>query len=75
MSRQMESRGSDRQQKSENQLFSSKIGEQHVTGEDFYDMVSDVSRSMTDYCAKRPKAAALALLCLGFFVGWKIKPW
>jgi len=75
MSRQMESRGSDRQHQSINQVFSSKTGEQHVTGEDFYDMVSDISRSMTDYCAKRPKAAALALISLGFFIGWKIKPW
>jgi len=71
----MESRGSDRHDQSINQVFSSKTGEQHVTGEDFYDMVSDISRSMTDYCAKRPKAAALALISLGFFIGWKIKPW
>ena len=75
MSRQMESRGSDRQHQSINQVFSSKTGEQQITGEDFYDMVSDISRSMTDYCAKRPKAAALALISLGFFIGWKIKPW
>ena len=46
-----------------------------VTGEDFYDMISDVSKSMSEYCAKRPKAAALALITVGFFLGWKIKPW
>jgi len=71
----MESRGSDSQQQKANKSFSQKNSDQAVTGEDFYDMVSDVSKSMSDYCAKRPKAAALALLSIGFFLGWKIKPW
>ena len=76
MSRQIESRGADRQQQQKlNQSFPQKNGDQCASGEDFYDMVSDVSKSMADYCAKRPKAAALALLTVGFCLGWKIKPW
>jgi len=75
MNRQAESRTSDRQQQTTNRLVSPKTDEPHITGEDFYDMVSDVSKSMSDYCAKRPRAAALALLAVGFFLGWKIKPW
>lgn len=75
MSKQMETRGGDRSQQKTYQAFSQKNGDQNVTGEDFYDMISDVSKSMSDYCAKRPRAAALALVCVGFFLGWKIKPW
>jgi len=75
MSRQMENPGSDLQQQRANQSLSQKSSDQPATGEDFYDMFSDVSKSMCEYCAKRPKAAALALLSLGFFLGWKIKPW
>jgi len=75
MNRQVENRGSDRQQQKANQSFSHNSNDQPITGEDFYDMVSDVSKSMAEYCSKRPKAAALALLSVGFFLGWKIKPW
>ena len=75
MSRQIERRGGDHQLRKANQSYLVKSADQHVTGEDFYDMVSDVSKSMADYCAKRPKTAALALLSVGFFLGWKIKPW
>jgi len=75
MTRQLENRSSGDQQQKQYQSFLGKGKDQHVTGEDFYDMVSDVSKSMTDYCAKRPKVAALALLSVGFFLGWKIKPW
>ena len=46
-----------------------------ATGEDFYDMVSDVSNIMMKYCAKRPRVAAATLIGIGFFLGWKIKPW
>jgi len=75
MNSQTESRTSDRQQQTMNRSASPKTDEKHITGEDFYDMVSDVSKSMSDYCAKRPRVAALALLAVGFFLGWKIKPW
>lgn len=75
MSKQMETRGGERPQQKTYQAFSQKNGDQNITGEDFYDMISDVSKSMSDYCAKRPKAAALALIAVGFFLGWKIKPW
>jgi len=75
MNRQIGSLSSNRHQQRTNQSFPQKTYDQHVTGEDFYDMISDVSKSMANYCAKRPKAAALALLSVGFFLGWKIKPW
>ena len=75
MNSQMMNRGNSRQQPKENRLSQEDKGGSEVTGEDFYDMLSDVSKSVSEYCAKRPQAAALALLSEGFFLGWKIKPW
>ena len=75
MSRKIENRGTNGPQQKVDQSSLRHGGGQHNTGEDFYDMISDVSNSMSDYCAKRPKAAALALISVGFFLGWKIKPW
>lgn len=43
--------------------------------EDFQSLVDDVTASVTRYCRRRPTAAALGVFALGFFVGWKIKPW
>ncbi len=45
------------------------------TGEDFYDMVAEVSSSCQRYCLRRPRVVAGALLGLGFVLGWKLKPW
>ena len=75
MSRQMVDRGNTPQQQKENRKPSELSRGREATGEDFYDMVTDVSTSMSEYCAKRPLAAALALLAVGFFLGWKMKPW
>ncbi|HUP81859.1 MAG TPA: hypothetical protein VM260_25130 [Pirellula sp.] len=75
MSRQMVNRGNASQQQKENRQPSELSRGREGTGEDFYDMVTDVSKSMSEYCAKRPQAAALALLAVGFFLGWKLKPW
>ncbi len=75
MSAQMETRRGERQQQKTYEAFSQKNGDQNVTGEDFYDMLHGVSKSMSDYCAKRPQLAAAALLSVGFFLGWKLKPW
>ncbi len=43
--------------------------------EDFQALVDEVTTSVTRYCRQRPTAAALSIFALGFFVGWKIKPW
>lgn len=43
--------------------------------EDFQTFVDDVSSSVTTYCRKRPGVAACMLFGLGFYVGWKMKPW
>ena len=75
MSRQVVNRNGNRHQQQLRESQTSSDPNRDVTGEDFYDMISDVSKSMSEYCAKRPKAAALALLTVGFFLGWKIKPW
>ncbi len=45
------------------------------TGEDFYDLVSEVSTSCQRYCASRPRVVAGAIFGLGFIIGWKLKPW
>lgn len=43
--------------------------------EDFQTLVDEVGTSVTTYFRKRPGVAACALFTLGFYVGWKIKPW
>jgi hypothetical protein len=43
--------------------------------EDFQALIDDVGTSVTTYCRKRPGVAACMLFTLGFYVGWKIKPW
>lgn len=43
--------------------------------EDFQSFVDEVGSSVTTYCRKRPGVAACMLFGLGFYVGWKIKPW
>jgi hypothetical protein len=43
--------------------------------EDFQILVEDVSQAVSAYCQRRPSVAALSLFAVGFFVGWKLKPW
>ena len=43
--------------------------------EDFQVLMDSMGKAMGDYCRRRPGVAAGALFALGFFVGWKIKPW
>ncbi|MDX1925875.1 MAG: hypothetical protein SFV81_05125 [Pirellulaceae bacterium] len=43
--------------------------------EDFQTLVADVGTSVHTYCRKRPQMAGLMIFALGFYVGWKVKPW
>ena len=43
--------------------------------EDFQVLVDDMSQSLGDYCRKRPMVAGLSVLALGFYLGWKLRPW
>jgi len=43
--------------------------------EDFQTLVADVGTSVHTYCRKRPQMAGLMIFVLGFYVGWKVKPW
>lgn len=43
--------------------------------EDFQTFVDEVGASVSTYCRKRPGVAACILFGLGFYMGWKIKPW
>lgn len=43
--------------------------------EDFQDLVESVGASVGAYCRKRPLVASLTVFALGFYTGWKIKPW
>ena len=45
------------------------------TGEDFCDLVAEVSSSCQRYCLRRPSVVAGALFGIGFVLGWKLKPW
>lgn len=43
--------------------------------EDFQTLVEDVGSSIHTYCKERPQMAGLMIFALGFYVGWKVKPW
>lgn len=43
--------------------------------EDFQKLCDQVGSAMSDYYRKRPGAAAMMLFAVGFYVGWKVKPW
>lgn len=42
---------------------------------DFEYMVETISESVKDYGTKHPIAVAGAIFCVGFYLGWKVKPW
>jgi len=52
--------------------LSKQCGEQR---EDFQALMEDVGTSVSNYCRKRPVMASLAVFAVGFYVGWKVKPW
>ena len=43
--------------------------------EDFQQLMDEVGRAVAHYCRRRPGMAALTVFAVGFFFGWKIKPW
>ncbi len=43
--------------------------------EDFGMLVERVGSAVCEYGRRRPGVVAAAILGLGFFVGWKVKPW
>ncbi|MCC6511652.1 MAG: hypothetical protein IT423_21310 [Pirellulaceae bacterium] len=43
--------------------------------EDFTTLVSEVCDSCDRYCRSRPGVVAGVLFGLGFFCGWKLRPW
>lgn len=59
---------------------SQRVAEQFSTEcsevkEDFQALMEDVGNSVGDYCRKRPMVAALSVFAIGFYLGWKVKPW
>ena len=45
------------------------------TEEDFAQLLSELGQSVEGYCRKRPGVVAGILFGLGFFCGWKLRPW
>ena len=45
------------------------------TPEDFAKLLSEVTDSVEAYCRSRPGIVAGVLFGLGFFCGWKLRPW
>lgn len=45
------------------------------TGEDFQTMVNEIGTAVNAYAKERPGMAGLMVFAIGFYVGWKIKPW
>ncbi len=43
--------------------------------EDFQALMEDVGTSVGAYCRKRPVVASAVVFAVGFYMGWKIKPW
>jgi hypothetical protein len=43
--------------------------------EDFATFMSEVGDSLEKYCKRRPGVVAGVLFGLGFFCGWKLRPW
>ena len=43
--------------------------------EDFAELMAEVGDSVQKYCARRPGVVAGVLFGLGFFCGWKLRPW
>ena len=43
--------------------------------EDFQELVENVGSSVAQYCRKRPLVAGLTVFAMGFYLGWKVKPW
>ena len=43
--------------------------------EDFEVLVGDLRDSLGSYLKKRPLVASGLVFLVGFYVGWKIKPW
>ncbi len=46
-----------------------------ATGEDFAALIHEVGDSVSKYCKSRPGVVAGVLFGLGFFCGWKLRPW
>ena len=42
---------------------------------DLEEMTAKITDAVVDYSKKQPGAVACLIFMLGFFVGWKIKPW
>jgi len=43
--------------------------------EDFAELMAEVGDSVQKYCSRRPGVVAGVLFGLGFFCGWKLRPW
>lgn len=57
---------------------SSQISEEHSEDEapeDFAVLLSELGESVEAYCKRRPGVVAGLLFGLGFFCGWKLRPW
>lgn len=43
--------------------------------QDFAVLLTEITDSMETYCRRRPGIVAGMLFGLGFFCGWKLRPW
>ena len=46
-----------------------------LQAEDFAELMAEVGDSLQRYCSRRPGVVAGVLFGLGFFCGWKLRPW
>jgi DNA-directed RNA polymerase subunit N (RpoN/RPB10) len=50
-------------------------GQQCDSQEDFQQLMDEVGGAVSRYCSRRPAVAVMTVFGIGFFFGWKMKPW
>lgn len=48
---------------------------QESAGEDLQVLADNLCNAVKNYSRRHPGAVATAIFFLGFYVGWKVKPW
>jgi hypothetical protein len=56
--------------------LSSGGGEQgHQDREDFQLLIEEIGKAVGEYSRQRPGVVGCVLFSVGFFIGWRLRPW
>ncbi len=53
----------------------SSLSSQQEPREDLQVLMDELGDAVSDYCQKRPGVAGGLIFAIGFFIGWRLKPW